>query len=371
MSHILSVLHTVVANAFALGLVIVLHEAGHFIACRRLGVRVEKFAFGFGAELLGFTDKRGTRFSLCAIPFGGFVKPAGEDPTTNPGVEPKADEYFGQKWNRRLIIVYAGPAMNYLLAFTLYTGLIWAKGLPIASTEPVIGNMMVGFPADKAGIEIGDKITAFDGRALTGWEDLASSIHRSPEKEITLSVERAGQPMTIKVTPKKDDAGEKGVIGIMPKAEYKAVGPAGAASEAVRLCWTQSKQTVTTIAGKLWKRERPDLAGPVGIFQMVSRAAKSGLEDFIFLIGFISVAIGFFNLMPLPLLDGGHAAFYWWEGLRGRRASNEAMEKANTIGIAFLLSLLVFATYNDILRIKSDRAARAERAEKLKSDAPK
>lgn len=359
MIQILSWLHSIVSVAFALGLVIVLHESGHFFACRRLGVRVEKFAFGFGPELLGFTDSVGTRFSLCAIPFGGFVKPAGEDPTAADAAEPKSDEYFGQSWNRRLIIVYAGPAMNYLLAFTIYTGLIWAKGLPEGSKESVIGNMVIGYPADKAGIEIGDKVTAFGGRALTGWEDLAGSIHRSTDKEITLSVERAGKKLDIKVTPKLDEAGEHGVIGIMPNVIMKPVGFSGAASEAVSRCWLQSKQTVTAIASKLWKRERPDLAGPVGIAQMISRAAKSGFEEFIYLIGFISVAIGFFNLLPLPLLDGGHAAFYWWEGLRGRRASNEAMEKANTVGITFLLSLLVFATYNDILRIRTSRAAKA------------
>jgi regulator of sigma E protease len=363
MNAILSILHTVVANAFALGLVIVLHESGHFFACRKLGVRVEKFAFGFGPELLGFTDSVGTRFSLCAIPFGGFVKPAGEDPTLAGASTPKKDEYFGQSWSRRLIIVYAGPAMNYVLAFALYTGLIWGKGMPEASKEPVIGNMMIGFPADKAGIEVGDKITAFGGRALTGWEDLASSIHRSPDKEISLSVTRGEQKLEIKVVPKKDDSGERGVIGIMPKAEYKSVGPVTAMGEALRLCWIQSKQTVTTIAGKIWKRERPDLAGPVGIFQMVSRASRAGWEEFVFLIGFISVAIGFFNLLPLPLLDGGHAAFYWWEGIRGKRASTEAMEKANTIGIAFLMSLLVFATYNDVLRIRTERAMKAAKAD--------
>ncbi len=360
MNAALSLLHTIGANAFALGLVIVLHESGHFFACRRLGVRVEKFAFGFGPELLGFTDRVGTRFSLCAIPFGGFVKPAGEDPM-NGGEQAKPDEYFGQSWNRRLLIVYAGPAMNYLLAFTLYTGLIWGRGMPVASKEPIIGNMMMGFPADKAGIAVGDKIVAFGGRALTGWEDLASSIHRSAEKEISLSVVRGERKLEIKVTPKKDETGERGVIGIMPKADYKAVGPLAAGGEALRLCWTQSKQTVTTISGKLWKRERPDLAGPVGIFQMVARASRAGWEEFIFLIGFISVAIGFFNLLPLPLLDGGHAAFYWWEGLRGRRASNEAMERANTLGIAFLMSLLIFATYNDVLRIRTERATKANR----------
>lgn len=357
---ILSWLHTIAANAFALGLVIFLHEFGHYIACLKLGVRVEKFAFGFGPELFGFTGRAGTRFSLCAIPFGGFVKPAGEDPTTHAGITPKSDEYFGQSWYRRLVIVYAGPGMNYILAATLYTCLIWAKGVPEASKEPVIGNMMIGFPADAAGLEIGDRVKLFDGRELTGWEDLAFSIHRSAEKEITLTVDRAGTIMPVKVTPKKDETGTKGVIGIMPQAEYRPVGPVTAFGEALRLCWTQSKMTVTTIAGKLWKRERPDLAGPVGIFQMVSRAARAGWEEFVFLIGFISVAIGFFNLLPLPLLDGGHAAFYWIEGIRGRRPSPESMEKANTVGIAFLMSLLVFATYNDVLRIRSERKARVE-----------
>ena len=348
---------TIAANAVALGLVIFLHESGHFIACRKLGVRVEKFAFGFGPELLGFTGASGTRFSICAVPFGGFVKPAGEEPTA--GVEAKPDEYFGQKWNRRLIIVYAGPAMNYLLAFLLYSGLIWAKGLPQPSKEAVIGNMVMGLPADKAGLEIGDRIKAFDGREVTGWEDVASSIHRSADQEIDLTILRGDKTLDIKVTPKKDEAGQNGVIGIMPKAEYVPAGPLEAMHEGARLCWTQTKQTVTTIGGKIWKRERPDLAGPVGIFQMVSRAARAGWEEFIFLIGFISVAIGFFNLLPLPLLDGGHGAFYFWEGLVGRRLTPETQEKANTVGLAFLMSLLVFATYNDVLRIRSERAARA------------
>jgi len=357
--HLLgSYAYTVLANAVALGLVIFLHESGHYLACVKLGVRVEKFAFGFGPELLGVTGASGTRFSINAIPFGGFVKPAGEEPTID--APPAPDEYFGQKWSRRLVIVYAGPAMNYLLAFALYTGLVWAKGVPEPSKESVIGNMVVGFPADLAGLKIGDKVTSFDGRALTGWEDLASSIHRSPQKEIALAVERGGEPLTIKVTPKKDDAdATKGVIGIMPKADYRPVGPLVAMGEAARLCWTQTKQTVTTIGSKLWKRERPDLAGPVGIFQMVSRAARAGWEEFVFLIGFISVAIGFFNLLPLPLLDGGHGAFYFWEGLRGKRLTPEAMEKANTVGLAFLMSLLAFATYNDVVRIRAERAAKS------------
>jgi len=356
MTIVLSALHTLVANAFALGLVIFLHEYGHYLACRRLGVRVERFAFGFGPELLGVTGRGGTRFSLCAIPFGGFVRPAGEDAYSDQ--PPRPDEYFGQPWNRRLIIVYAGPAMNYVLAFLLYTGLVWSKGLPMPSKDAVIGNMVAGFPADAAGFQIGDRVLALDGRPLAGWDDLASSIHRSSGK-ITLTVQRKGRTLQVDVTPRKDEAEGKSVIGITPEVSYTPVGPLGAAQESARMCWRQTKQTVTTIAGKLWQRQRPDLAGPLGIFQMVSRAARAGWDELLFLIGFISVAIGFFNLLPLPLLDGGHGAFYVWEGLAGRRPAAGAVEKANTVGLAFLMSLLAFATYNDILRIRGERAARA------------
>jgi len=362
-AHMLgSGIYTVVANAVALGLVIFLHESGHYIACLRLGVRVERFAFGFGPELLGFTGRSGTRFSICAIPFGGFVKPAGEDPAAGGSVEPKPDEYFGQKWYRRLVIVYAGPTMNYVLAFLLYTGLVWAKGLAEPSKEPVIGNMITGFPADAAGIEIGDRVLDFDGRALAGWEDLASSIHRSQGKAVTLTVQRKDKTFDLTLTPRKDDAEDRGVIGIMPEMSYKPATLLEAMGEGATMCWAQTKQTVTTIAGKLWRRERPDLAGPVGIFQMVSRAARAGWEEFLFFIGFISVAIGFFNFLPLPMLDGGHGAFYLWEGIRGRRATPEMVEKANTVGLAFLLSLLAFATYNDVVRIRAERAAKATRS---------
>ncbi|MDX6770249.1 MAG: M50 family metallopeptidase [Elusimicrobiota bacterium] len=354
MTALIATLWSIVAVGLTFGLVIFLHEFGHFIVARKLGVRVEKFAFGFGPELLGVTDSTGTRFSICAIPLGGFVKPAGEDPSS--GVDPKPDEYFGQSWNRRLAIVAAGPAMNYVLAFTLFTGVVWLKGMPVASKEPVIGNLMVGFPADKAGIELDDRVLLFDGRALAGWEDLAQSIHRSAGKEIALTIDRKGERIVVKITPKPDETGTRGVIGIMPKADYEPVSFAAAAGEGVRQCWAQSKATVTTIAGKIWKRERPDLAGPVGIVQMVHRAAHSDWADFVFLIGFISVAIGFFNILPVPLLDGGHAVFYLWEGLVGRRPKPEVIEKVNGVGIAFLLSLLVFATYNDVLRIRNERA---------------
>lgn len=341
------------AIVLTFGMVIFLHESGHFILCRWLGVRVERFAFGFGPELLGITGSSGTRFSICAFPLGGFVKPAGEDLENYQG---QPDEYFSQAWYRRLAIVYAGPVMNYLLAFVLFTTVIWIKGAGEPGNMPVIGNMMTSYPADAAGLQLEDKVLSVDGKAVATWEELAGEIHKHPGDKVSVVYERGGKKDSIDVVPRKDESTGHGVIGIMPKLVYKPVDFFSATREGARECYALTAFTIKTIGSKLWHRERPDLAGPVGIVQMVSRAARSGIEDLVNLIGLISVAIGFFNFLPVPLLDGGHGAMYLWEGVSGRRLTKETVATANGIGIAFLVSLLIFATYNDLLRIRTDRA---------------
>lgn len=347
-------LQSIAAVVFTLGLVIILHEFGHFIVCKKLGVRVERFSFGFGPELLGITYGE-TRYSICAFPLGGFVKPAGEDPEEGAG---RPDEYFGQSWNRRLAIVAAGPAMNYLLAFTLFTGVVYVKGMPETGKEAIIGNMMTGFPADAAGMMIDDVVLAVNAKAVTTFDDLANAIHEFPNKEVELTFKRGDQTLKKKLTPRKDEASGEGRIGIMSKPIYTKVGFGAAVYEGVHQCYALTKFTITSISSRIYKRERPDLAGPVGIVQMVSRAAHSGWEDLVFLIGLLSVAIGFFNILPVPLLDGGHGAMYLWEGLSGKKLTPKAMSVANSAGIFFLLSLLVFATFNDFTRIMTDRKLR-------------
>ncbi len=353
-------LQSAAAVVLTFGMVIFLHEAGHFFVCRWLGVRVERFAFGFGPELIGMTGRTGTRFSICALPLGGFVKPAGEELESSTGA---ADEYFGQNWRRRLAIVAAGPVMNYVLAFTLFTGVVYLKGIPEPGTAPVIGNLMIGYPADRAGVGLDDTIVSVNGKAVQTWDQAADAIHQFPDKEIELAFKHGERAQTVRVTPRKDEATGHGVIGIMPKEVYRAVGFLGAANEGARQCWALTAFTVKTIVSKLSHHERPDLAGPVGIVQMVSRAAHSSWDNLINLIGLISVAIGFFNILPVPLLDGGHAAMYVWEGLSGHPPTKETQARAQNVGIAFLLSLLLFATYNDVLRLRLEHAAAKPAAE--------
>lgn len=343
---ILSILAVIVT----LGLVIFLHESGHFLVCKRLGVRVERFAFGFGPELVGVTYG-GTRFSICAIPLGGFVKPAGEsleDATGDP------DEYFSRSPWQRLLIVAAGPVMNYVLAFLMFFSVIFIWGMPRPSGEPVIQELAPDFPAAAAGLKPGDRVLKVDGVEVAQWTEMAGLIHARAEQETELVVLRDGQPMTVRLTPRKDPSG-RGLIGVMQKMVYEKVGVLRASKEAAGQCWFWTRHTVVSLAENLLKWTKPEVAGPIGIMQMASRAAHSGAEDLLFFIGLISVAIGFLNLLPIPLLDGGHAVFYLWEGLSGRKPTTQAMAYANSIGLAFLLGLFLFATYNDIMRIRNER----------------
>ncbi len=346
---------SVIAVLITFGLVIFLHEGGHFLVCKYFGVRVERFAFGFGPELLGFTSS-GTRFSLCAIPLGGFVKPAGESIEDCSG---HPDEYFSRPPGERLLIVAAGPAMNYVLAFLLFTGVVFGRGMPEPSKEPAIGELAAGMPAAKAGLKEGDLFLRVDSVPVSTWDELASVIHRSPGKSVRIEYQREGVSSTVEVTPQLDPASSHGIIGIMPRVVYKDLGIAGAAREGLHQCWFWTAFTVKTLAQKIYRREKPDLAGPVGIVQMVSRAAHSGIEDLVFLIGLISVAIGFFNLLPIPLLDGGHAVLYAWEALSRRKLTVKVVNYANSLGLAVLMSILLFATYNDIMRIRQERKEKA------------
>src|SRR4051812_3678060 len=180
MSALLGHLQSLVAIVFTFGLVIFIHESGHFFVCRLLGIRVEKFAFGFGPELWGI-DRGGTRFSIHALPLGGFVKPAGESLEESAG---HPDEYFAKPWYQRLLVVYAGPVMNYILAFALFTGLVFFKGLPEPSTLTKIGDVFTDFPAYRAGIRPDDVITDIDGKAVASWKELAETINRQPDKQL-------------------------------------------------------------------------------------------------------------------------------------------------------------------------------------------
>jgi regulator of sigma E protease len=358
---------------FAFGLVIFVHEFGHFLVAKKSGVKVEQFSFGFGKEIFGFQWGE-TRYTLNWIPLGGFVKMAGETPEDykGPAFEGKSNvdpanadhsrDFMAQPWYRRFMIAIAGPFMNYLLSSIIFFLMLSVWGEPIQTNRTQVGEVMPGKPAAAAGIKPGDHVLSVNGEKVEDFLEVALKIHGRPEQATEVVVKREDQELKFTVVPEKDTARNNvGIIGIRPATpiqDHKEIGVVDSAKKAVWQCWNISRFTLYYLGQKIVAREKPDVAGPIGITQVIVKAVKTGWEDFFFLIAMISVAIGLFNLFPIPLLDGGHMLYYLIEGITGRPVSEKVMSKANMVGFALLMSLFVFATFNDIQRIYTDKAAK-------------
>lgn len=370
MIFLLSVLGVV----FGFGLVIFVHEFGHFIVAKKSGVKVEQFSFGFGREIFGI-QKGETRYTINWIPLGGFVKMAGETPEeyTGPAFEGKSTavegavvdrsrDFLAQPWTLRVLIALAGPFMNYVLAIVIFFSMLMIWGEPTQTNPTQVGEVMAGKAAAVAGIKAGDHVVSVQGDVMEDFMGVAMKIHGRPEQPTDIVVKRDGQELNFIVTPEKDvSRGGVGIIGIRPATPIQShvkKGAVDSAKKAVWQCWNISKFTIYYLGQKIMARERPDVAGPIGITQVIVKAVKTGMEDFLFLIAMISVAIGLFNLFPIPLLDGGHVLYYVIEGIKGKPVSAGVMNKANMVGFALLMSLFVFATFNDIQRIYNERKAK-------------
>jgi regulator of sigma E protease len=343
---------SVLAVVIAFGLVIFVHEFGHFIVAKKSGVKVDRFSFGLGPELIGFTWGE-TRYCIARYPLGGEVRMAGEMAFEEDGpVVRKPGDYFALSWYRRLPIVLAGPAMNYVLAFFLFSFVFFFWGNPRSSTEPVIGDLVAGYPAQQAGLTAGDRFLAANGTSVYTWDEVASAMHASPEKAVLLDVRgRDGVNRTLTVVPRRDSRGV-GLIGISPETLYDRMGFFDSFRRGAEQTVHWTVYTLRYLGEKIITRQKPELAGPVGIASVISKAAHSGPQDFLFLIAMISLGIGLFNLFPIPLLDGGHAVFYLWEGISRRPLNKKLFQAANVVGLSFLLAILVFSTYSDVLRLR-------------------
>lgn len=355
---------SIVGVLFAFGLVIFIHELGHFLVAKKLGVKVEQFSFGFGKEIFGFQWGE-TRYTVNWLPLGGFVKMAGELPEDYEGPsiekasagdpenlkEDKSREFMAKPWYGRILIALAGPAMNYVMASFIFAMIVfvWGKGIPVATTK--IDQLLEGRPAQQAGLKQGDIISHIDGDPVTNFESMAAKINAKANTPIEVQVLRDNE--TFKYTVVPEDRGGKGLIGIAPATEVireENVGFVEALGLGVQQSWFISKFTLGHLYSTIRKGEKPDVAGPIGIVQVLNRAVKKGWEEYWGLIGLISVAIGLFNLFPIPMLDGGHILYYLIEGIRGKPLSSKTMGRAQVVGLVFLLGLLVFATTNDLKR---------------------
>lgn len=337
------------------GFLIFIHELGHFIAAKLSGVRVLKFSIGFGPKLIG--RKIGeTEYLISAVPLGGYVKMYGED--VDEEVIDQRRSFKHQPVSRKFFIVLAGPAFNIIGAVILFW-FIYVYGIPVL--KPTIGEIMEASPAQYAGLMKGDKIIEIDGEEITNWFDMAQKIQQSPNKNLNFKIERNGQIFQLTITPQERETknlfGEKilvGQIGIKPSDEFfiKREDPLRAFKKSFEKCYEIIELTYLTIV-KIFQRvvSTEVIGGPILIFQTAGKTAEQGLVSFLSFAAIISINLGVLNLLPIPVLDGGHIVFFLIEAIRRKPLSEKFVSLSQKIGIVFLVALMMLAFYNDILRL--------------------
>ncbi|MDD5686816.1 MAG: RIP metalloprotease RseP [Elusimicrobia bacterium] len=342
----------IVAVTVMFGFVIIIHELGHFIVAKKLKVKVLSFSFGFGPELFGWT-KNETRYSVRPIPFGGFVKMAGEEIEEYKG---DVDEYFSKKWYERIGIVSAGAIMNYISAFFLFLFVIAVWG--IQYQRPVVKLVEKNSPAFMSGLKPGDEVIGINNEKLEDAQLVSKIVKSSAGKELLFMVKRDNKDIEIKVTPKYDDKLKMTRIGIVYDMATEPivvkVGFLKAVKESFKNIVFWTVLPLKYLYMKLVLFEAPaEVSGPIGIMQAAYFAAKLGIKTFLNFIAIVSVALGMFNLLPIPIVDGGHIMFYLFEGISRKSLNKKIMQFANSVGFALLITLALYATYRDILRTKS------------------
>jgi regulator of sigma E protease len=359
---------TIVPFLFVLTIVVFFHELGHFLVARWCGIKILVFSVGFGPELLGFTDRYGTRWKLAAIPLGGYVKFFGDenaasvpDPTALAAMSPEERRvsFFHQPVAARAAVVAAGPIANFILAIVIFTSIFMFYGKQ--ETAARVDEVLPGSAAAAAGFQPGDLVVAINGKTIESFNDMKEIVSLNAGEPLDVTVERGSALVHLRATPtlneERDIFGNVHKIGVLglrqsiapTDIKTRKFGPLGAFQQAVKQCWSVVDQTFTYLGKLAVGRASPDqLGGPLRIAQMSGQMATLGFATLMTWAGFISVSIGLLNLFPIPLLDGGHLLFYAVEAVRGRPLSERAQEFGFRIGLAIVVMLMIFATWNDI-----------------------
>jgi len=353
------VLTTIISTIIVLGILVFVHELGHFLLAKKLGVGVLTFSLGFGPKI--FWKKIGeTQYQIAAVPLGGFVKLIGENPEEEVKEELRGRSFSNQPVWKRALIIGAGPFFNFFLAIVLFST-INLFGIPYS--PPKVGEVNPGLPAEAAGLKKGDLILSIDGQDLKKWDDLSRIIRASQGKELTLRVKRNDEALEIRVAPKpssvKNLFGEEVptfVIGITHSGEVliEKVNPLVALGNGFIQTYQGIKLTLVGIV-KLIQGVIPGktIGGPILIAQMAGEQARRGILSLAIFMAILSINLGVINLFPIPILDGGHFLFLGLEAILRRPISIRKMEIAQQIGLMLIILLMLFAFYNDLIRIIS------------------
>jgi regulator of sigma E protease len=350
-----------------LTVLVFVHEFGHYAIARWNGVRIDVFSIGFGPELFGWWDSAGTRWKFSTIPLGGYVKMFGDSDASSgqplPGLGRLAQSernasFHYKRLGQRAAIVAAGPAANFAFAIVVLTVLFMTFGQPYTPAE--VGQVQPGSAAEQGGIRAGDVILSIDGQAVARFEDVQQAVRMNPGVAMAIAVRREAKTLTLQVTPARTEVTDRfgnryeiGLLGIARSGmEYIKRDPVTALYQAVGETWNLSASTLQA----MWQmvkgtRTTDELGGPLRIAQMSGEVARGGIAPVLTFMALLSVSLGLINLFPVPILDGGHLLFYAAEAIRGRPLGQKAQEYGFRIGLALVLTLMVFTTWNDLVHI--------------------
>jgi len=369
MEFLLTLWNYVLPFLAVLTVLVFVHEMGHYLVARYCGVRIEVFSIGFGREIIGWNDKVGTRWKFSLFPIGGYVKMFGEMPAGPPaeaeqlGVpeEPDNDSFHTKTLGQRAAVVFAGPFANFLFAVVILTGMFMFVGQPYTPAD--INNVLPGSAAERAGMKPGDVIKSINGADIERFEQVIRIVQLTPGGALSIVVNRNGRMVALsaiadshELTDRFGNTRKVGRLGVSrPGGDMKMVrhNPAVATWHAV----VETATMTGNILDALWQiiagtRSTEELGGPIRIAQMSGDMWASGLPNLIMFAAILSINLGLINLFPVPMLDGGHLLFYVYEAIRGKPLGERAQDFGFRIGIAMVLALMVFATWNDLVQLR-------------------
>ena len=356
---------------FVLTVVVFVHEMGHFLVARWCGVGIKAFSIGFGPEIFGFNDRHGTRWRVAWIPLGGYVKFIDDENAASAGQKslesvPEADRdktFQGKSLGQRAAIVAAGPIANFIFAVLIFTAVFSIFGERI--TAPKVDAINPGSAAERAGFKPGDLVTSIDGAKIVNFSEMQRIVAASPDRELHFLVDRDGKSVDLTAIPERKEITDRfgntfkiGLLGIQRSASpddwtLERHDPATAFVMGVKECYFVVSRSLGYLYDVIKGREDADqLGGPLRIAQVSGQVATAGFLALLNLAAIISVSIGLINLFPIPMLDGGHLLFYGIEAVRGKPLSESTQEIGFRIGLAFVLMLMIFATWNDLIHLK-------------------
>jgi regulator of sigma E protease len=356
MSHTMTLIYGIVARIAVFSIMVFFHELGHYFAARWRGIYVEAFSIGFGPALLSWMDRAGTVWKLSAIPLGGYVKMYGmsgnviEEGSEDPKRFLKGRAYFEKSVASRMIVAAAGPAANFLLAFVLFTTLYVVQGEQTVLPDPVAGRVHQGGAADLAGMRAGDRFVAIDGQPVKDFVTLRDQVIAHAGHATGFTIRRGDKDMHVVVNIPASSA--TGLLGVESLIRSTPVSIPRAILSGAEQTWDTASQIVTGLVHLITTGQGlHELGGPIRIVQVTGEVAQFGLAALVSLTALLSVNLGVVNLLPIPILDGGHLVLYTIEGLRGRPLSQRTQEYGFRVGFAIIASILVFTSWNDLISV--------------------